>query len=200
MIAHITGTLELKDKDFAVIDVSGIGYKVFAPTSTLNNLPAPGSKVKLFTEQVVREDSITLYGFIAREERNLFLSLLTVSGVGPKSAMSIISSFPLDKLITAIIQGNSGFITSVPGIGSKTAQKIIIDLKEKLAKTQGVSAAGLPGSIPGGSTVISDALSALVTLGYSPKEAREAVMNSKVDLDELKTVEDIIKVALKNLV
>ncbi|HTY13835.1 MAG TPA: Holliday junction branch migration protein RuvA [Candidatus Omnitrophota bacterium] len=199
MIAHISGVLELKDKDFAVIDVSGIGYKVYAPGSTLNNLPAAGSKVKLFTEQVVREDSITLYGFIAKEERNLFNSLLTVSGVGPKSAMSIISSFPLDKLITAIVQGNAALITSVPGIGSKTAQKIIIDLKEKLAKSQGLRPSDLPKGEESASNVISDAISALVTLGYSPREAREAIMNSKADLEDAKTVEDVIKVALKNL-
>ncbi|MFA4967816.1 MAG: Holliday junction branch migration protein RuvA [Candidatus Margulisiibacteriota bacterium] len=196
MIAHIAGTLELKDKDFAVIDISGIGYKVFAPTSTLNLLPAPGAKVKLYTEQVVREDSLTLYGFIAREERNLFASLLTVSGVGPKSAMSVISSFPLDKLITAIIQGNSGLITSVPGIGSKTAQKIIIDLKEKLAKSYGTRPAEFTGGAKGDTNLMSDAISALVTLGYSPREAREAVMKLKESPD---SVEGTIKAALKAL-
>ncbi len=199
MIAHISGTLELKEKDFAVVDIMGVGYKIFAPASTLNNLPSPGNKVTLFTEQVVREDSITLYGFIAKEERNLFTSLLTVSGVGPKSAMAIISSFPLDKLVTAIIQGNSAFITSVPGIGSKTAQKIIIDLKEKLAKSQGLKPSELSNGGEAESTVISDALSALVTLGYSAREAREAIMSSKAGLEEAKTVEDFIKVALKNL-
>jgi Holliday junction DNA helicase RuvA len=199
MISHIQGILEHKDKDFVIVDVSGIGYKIYAPSSTLNQLPNPGDKVKIHTEQVVREDSITLYGFILKEERNLFNSLLTVSGVGPKSAMAMIAGIPLDKLVTAIIQGNYSLITSVPGIGSKTAQKIVIDLKEKLAKSYGAKPIELMGGMRGEANLISDALSALITLGYSPREAREAIMNSKMDLDKAKSVEEILKVALKTL-
>jgi Holliday junction DNA helicase RuvA len=199
MISHIQGILEHKDKDFVIVDVSGVGYKIYAPTSTLNQLSNPGDKVKIHTEQVVREDSITLYGFITREERNLFTSLLTVSGVGPKSAMAMIASIPLDKLVTAIIQGNYSLITSVPGIGSKTAQKIVIDLKEKLAKSYGAKPIELTSGMGGETNLISDALSALITLGYSPREAREAIMNSKMNLDQAKSVEEILKVALKTL-
>ena len=197
MISHIEGKLEHKDKDFLIVDVGGIGYKIFAPTSTINQLPPPGDKVKIHTEQVVREDSVTLYGFISKEERNLFNSLMTVSGVGPKSAMAMIAGIPMDRLITAIVQGNYALITSVPGIGSKTAQKIVIDLKEKLAKNFGSRTEEFSGGTKGDTNLIADALSALVTLGYSPKEAREAVMNSKTD--GAKSVEEIIKIALKAL-
>ncbi len=199
MISHVSGTVDHKDKSFVILEAGGIGYKIYVPASTLDQISGPGDKVKIFTEQVVREDSITLYGFISREERNLFSSLLTVSGVGPKSALAMISGIPLNKLVTAIIQGNADLITSVPGIGSKTAQKIVIDLKEKLAKNYGLKPAQMTAGIPGETSLISDALSALVTLGYSPREAREAIMNSKIDLDSAKSVEEIIKSALMAL-
>jgi len=200
MISHVAGTLEHKDKDFVTIEVAGVGYKIYAPSSTLDSLPPPGGKVKLFTEQVVREDSVSLYGFALREERNLFTTLLTVNGVGPKGAMALISGIPLDKLVAAITQGNVDLLVTAPGIGQKTAQRIIIELKEKLAKTYGLKPAQLTMGIPGGdTTLISDAMSGLMTLGLTPREAREAITGLKDKLDNLKSVEEIIKASLKNL-
>jgi len=198
MISHLVGTMEHKDKDFVTIDVQGVGYKVYVPSSTLDALGKPGEKAKLFTEQIVREDSLSLYGFIRKEERNLFTTLLTVNGVGPKGAMALISGIPLDKLVASIIQGNVDLLVSVPGIGSKTAQRIIIELREKLAKTYGMKPAQMSMGIEGDTTLISDAVSALITLGYSPREARESITALK-NLESLKSVEEIIKSALKNL-
>ncbi|KAF0134845.1 MAG: holliday junction DNA helicase RuvA [Candidatus Saganbacteria bacterium] len=197
MISHIIGIIDQKDKDFIVIDVNGVGYKTFIPAASQSQIPAIGEKIKIYTEQVVREDSVSLYGFLSKEERNLFNNLISVNGVGPKSAMAIISNIPLSKLVSAITQGNAGLITSVPGVGSKTAQKIIIDLKEKIAKQYAGRTAQMIEGIHGDTSLISDALSALVTLGYSPREAREVIM--KIDLEKNKSVEEIIKVALKNL-
>jgi len=199
MISHVAGVLEHKDKNFVTVDVAGVGYKIFAPSSTLDSLPQPGEKVKLYTEQVVREDSLSLYGFISKEERNLFATLLTVSGVGPKGALALISGAPLNKLVAAITQGNVDLLVTVPGIGQKTAQRIIIELKEKLAKTYGLKPAQMTVGISGDTTLISDAMSGLMTLGLTPREAREAITGLKDKLEGLKSVEEIIKAALKNL-
>lgn len=200
MISHISGTLENIDQNSLTIDVGGIGYKVFAPATVLASIPPVGEKIKIYTEQIVREDSITLYGFKTKEEKNLFNSLLNVSGIGPKMAMSIISGLPLDKLVSAISQGNSALLSSVPGIGNKTAQRIIIELKEKIGKAYALESSGGPKGALGEDNIISDAISALMTLGYSPKEARDSILKIDTEKTGAKTVEDIIKVALKNLV
>ncbi|MBI5699795.1 Holliday junction branch migration protein RuvA [Candidatus Saganbacteria bacterium] len=195
MIAHLKGKLEHIDKDHIVIEVNGVGYRVNLSPTVLSRLPKVGSELMVFTYQVVREDELSLYGFLTKEERNLFSTLLTVSGIGPKGASVILSSAPLDKLVAAITRGDAEFISSSPGIGLKTAQKVVIELKEKLAKAYGLKPAQL--SMGGESTVISDSISALITLGYSPKEAREAV--SKIDPENSKSVEEVVKSALKGL-
>lgn len=197
MIAHIAGILEHIGNNFVIVDVSGIGYKVFVSTSYLNEIGKIGDKVKIFTEQIVREDSVALYGFKTREEKNLFNSLLSVSGIGPKSAMSIVSGVELDRLVAAISQGNTEILSSIPGIGTKTAQRIIIELKEKIGKTYGIKAADMAKGISGDEGIISDSISALITLGYSPREARDAIMKIT---GEIKTVEEAIKKALKFLI
>ena len=200
MISHLSGTLEHIDKNFITIDVNGVGYKVFAPTSLLNEIGKPGDKVKIFTEQIVREDSISLYGFSSKEERNLFNSLLSVSGIGPKSALSLVSGLPLNKLVGAISQGNADLLSSIPGIGNKTAQRIIIELKEKIGKTYGMQPLDMAKGVPGEETIVGDAISALITLGYSPREAREAIIKINLDTSKFKNVEEVIKAALKNLI
>lgn len=197
MIAHVAGILEHIGNNFVIVDVSGVGYKVFVSTSYLNEIGKIGDKVKIFTEQIVREDSVALYGFKTREEKNLFNSLLSVSGIGPKSAMSIVSGVELDRLVAAISQGNTEILSSIPGIGTKTAQRIIIELKEKIGKTYGIKAADMAKGISGDEGIISDSISALITLGYSPREARDAIMKIT---EEVKSVEDAIKKALKFLI
>lgn len=198
MISHLNGIIDHLNKDSIVIDVNGVGYKVFASASFLNEVGNPGDKVKIFTEHIVREDSESLYGFLNKEEKNLFNALLSVSGIGPKTAMTISSAYPMDKLVAAISQGNVDILSSIPGIGIKTAQRIIIELKEKIGKTYGIKASEMAKGIPGEQSLVSDAISALVTLGYSPREARDAIL--KTNTDSAKTIEDIIKAALKNLI
>lgn len=199
MISHLNGVLEHIDKNHIVVEVASIGYHVNVPASTLAKLPKPGEKIRIFTYQVVREDDISLYGFLSKEERHLFSLLLSVSGVGPKVSLSILSSFPLDKLVTAITQANVDLLATVPGIGKKTAQKVVIELKEKVAKAYALKPLDLTIGIEGDAPVVSDAISALIALGYSPREARAAILQSGVDLSS-QDVESVIKQALKALV
>jgi len=199
MISHLNGILEHVDKAHLVIDVGNVGYHVYISNATLPRLPKLGEKVKLYTLQVVRENDISLYGFLNKEEKHLFSILLSVSGIGPKAGMSIISSFPIDKLVTAITQGNVDLLSSVPGIGKKTAQKLVIELKDKVAKAYAIKPSDMAVGIQGDQPVISDSISALVSLGYSPREARDAILKSGLDLS-YGNVEDIIKQALKSLI
>jgi len=198
MISHLKGILEHVAQDHVVVEVENIGYRVNVPTSTLNHLPPLGEQVKLFTMQIVREDDISLYGFLSREERSLFALLISVSGVGPKLALALISGFPLDKLVAAIAQADAALLSSVPGIGRKTSERIIVELKEKIGKAYALKPQEMTLGLKGEKTVLSDALSALIALGYSPKEAREAIM--RLNLEEEKPIEEIIKAALKVLV
>jgi holliday junction DNA helicase RuvA len=198
MISHLKGKLEHTDKNHIIIDVRDVGYHVNIPSSTLSRLPKIGDELKLFIYQVVREDDLSLFGFISKEERSLFALLLSVSGIGPKASLKIISSFPIDKLVAAIASGDAEMITSVPGIGSKTAQKLVIELKEKIAKTYAIKPSDMAVGIKGDVPTVSDAISALIALGYSPKEARNTILQSGLDLSTM-SVEDIVKQALKRL-
>jgi Holliday junction DNA helicase RuvA len=198
MISHLAGTLDHIDQNYVVIAVNDIGYKVNVPAAVLSRLPAVGAKVKLFTSQIVREDDISLYGFLNKEERALFNLLLSVSGIGPKMAMALLSGFPLDRLVAGIAQGDIALLSSVSGVGRKKAELIVVELKEKIGKTYAVQPSAMAAGIKGESALISDAIAALIALGYSPKEARAAI--SKLDADQLGSVEAIIKTALKSLV
>ncbi|MFA4844232.1 MAG: Holliday junction branch migration protein RuvA [Candidatus Margulisiibacteriota bacterium] len=198
MIAHLRGTLEHVEPTHVIIDVNQIGYKVNVPRAVLSRLPALGQTVKLFTLQVVREDDISLYGFLAKEEKALFSTLLSVSGVGPKLAMALVSGFPLDQLVTAIAQGDTVLLSSISGVGRKKAELIVVELKEKIAKNYAIKPSDMALGVKGDGALVADSISALISLGYSPKEAREAI--SRLDLAEVKTVEEVIKTALKGLV
>jgi Holliday junction DNA helicase RuvA len=148
----------------------------------------------------VREDAHTLYGFSSKDERNLFRNLLSVSGIGPKVGMSLMSSYPIDKLTAAITQGNVDLITSAPGVGRKTAQKVIIELKEKIAKTFGLLSTDSIASFPDqDQPILKDSISALMTLGYSAAEAKSAALKVLQEDASNKNIEDIIRRSLKNL-
>lgn len=198
MISHLFGLLEHVDQNQIVIDVGNIGYQVKVPASVLNRLPALGEKVKLFTIQVVREDDISLYGFLNKEERALFSLFLSVSGVGPKTAMAIISGFPIDRLVSAVAQGDIAVLSSISGVGRKTAERIVLELKEKIGKAYALKPAEMAAGLSGNQALISDAISALIALGYSPREARESII--KLNVENSASVEDILKEALKALV
>jgi Holliday junction DNA helicase RuvA len=197
MIAHLRGTLEHVDQTHVIIEVNQIGYKVNVPSAVLSRLPAIGQPVKLFTLQVVREDDISLYGFLAKEEKALFSTLLSVSGVGPKLAMALISGFPLDQLVTAIAQGDTALLSSISGVGRKKADLIVVELREKIGKAYAIKPSDMALGVKGDGALVADSISALISLGYSPKEAREAI--ARLDLGKVKTVEEVIKTALKNL-
>lgn len=199
MISQLSGILDSIETNTITVDVNGVGYKVNIPSSTVAKLPGTGEKIKVYTFQVVRENAIDLYGFLRKEERGIFSMLLSVDGIGPKLAAALLSGIKMEDLVVAIAKGSVDLITSVPGIGLKTAQKIVIDLKEKVGKAYAVATSPQGREIPGESPMIADATSALMTLGYTAKEAREAIMRSGIDLAKVKSAEDIIKQSLRAL-
>lgn len=189
MIARIKGTIEFRAEKFAVIDVHGIGYKVFANHDTLSKLPKTGEEISLWIHTEVREDALELYGFFHYSELELFEMLISISGVGPKTALGVMALASADALRKAIASGDTSYLTKVSGIGRKTAEKIILELREKMAgKGVMVEAGELREE--------SDALEALVSLGYTQSEAREAL--SKVP-SSIEGAEKRIKEALKKL-
>ncbi|MFC2012662.1 Holliday junction branch migration protein RuvA [Chloroflexota bacterium] len=189
MIASISGKLESLSGDGAVINVGGIGLLVYLPTSTLSTLGGIGQEVSLHTHFHLREDSATLYGFASAQELALFQTLLSVSGLGPKLALAMLSTMSADKLIMAIATGSSDLLTGIPGIGKKMANRLILELKDKV----GAGLAGAPAveMTPENTEVIS----ALTSLGYSTAEASRAVATlPATDLP----IEEKIKLALQH--
>ncbi len=170
MIASLQGKLAHRGKDYVIVQVGGVGFQVFVPQTLLDSSPRPGQEVTLFTHLHVRENELTLYGCSSEEELAIFRLLLGVSGIGPKVALSILSFLPPDRLEAAIAQEDVATLARVPGIGPKTAKKLVFDLKDK------VSAEVAPG-IPAPALTEADAdlIAALTSLGYSVAEAQEAL-------------------------
>lgn len=188
MIAALKGTLQALDSDGAVIDVNGIGFRVYMPTSTLTTLGATGDQVELHTHLHLREDNITLYGFATPEEKGLFQTLLGVSGLGPRLALAMLSAMSTEKLAMAIVSGSADLLAQIPGVGKKTANRIILELKEKIAA--GWLTTPPPEFVPENA----DVLTALTSLGYSAREASQAV--ATLPPDQKLTLEEKIKLAL----
>lgn len=188
MIGRITGTLAEKTPPQLLIDVNGVGYEVDVPMSSFYNLPALGERVSLLTHFVVREDAQVLFGFLTHEERATFRLLVKISGVGPRTALSILSGLSVDELARAVGLQESGRLIKVPGIGKKTAERLLLELKGKLgdAITQPASVA---------SSAQSDILQALVALGYSDRDAAASLKALPPDVG----VSEGIKLALKSL-
>ncbi len=200
MINHVSGILDHIDTDRITVDVNGIGYEIILTNSVMSRIPKLGEKIKVLTYHYVKEDSEQLFGFASKEEKALFLNLISVSGIGPKSAMNIVSSFEIKKLVVAITKGEIDYLTSVPGIGKKTAQRIIIELKEKLGKMYSLETTdSLTGSAQEEDPLMRDSVAALMSLGYSAKEAKKAVIESGVDLSGSPKIEEVIKRSLRNL-
>ena len=199
MISYIKGTLAQITEDCAVVETGGLGFSVFVSSFTAQAMPSVGSEVKLHTFLYVKEDILALYGFLHKDELELFLMLLKVSGIGPKGALSVLSGMPAGDLRIAIIsQDAKGIARKSSGIGLKTAQKLILELKDKIDYTpfgQDESAQETLPLMPSGAK--SEALMALTALGYSNAQAQKAV-NSVKDADNM-DVEDILKNALKAL-
>lgn len=168
MISFLEGRIELKGEKFAIITVAGIGYRIFASAETIAKIPEKGVSVKLWLHQHVREDALDLYGFLHYGELEFFEMLLAVPGIGPKSGLGVLGVAPVDTLKKAIAAGDTSYLTRVSGIGKKMAEKIVLELKEKLAGR------GITVEAPELKTE-ADALDALISLGYSQREAREAL-------------------------
>ena len=188
MISRLTGVLSEKAPPFVLVDVNGVGYEVQVPMSTFYNLPAVGERVSLLTQFIVREDAQLLYGFATQPERQAFRELIKISGVGPRTALSILSGMGVGDLAQAITLQEAGRLVKVPGIGKKTAERLLLELKGKLGADMGAHA-----------QVTSDAqvdiLQALLALGYNDKEAAAALKALPPDVG----VSDGIKLALKAL-
>lgn len=188
MIGKLTGILSDKNPPQVLVDCGGVGYEVQVPMSTFYNLPASGEKVSLLTHFVVREDAQILYGFQSAEERAAFRELIKISGVGPRTALSVLSGMSVGELSQAVTLQEAGRLIKVPGIGKKTAERLLLELKGKLGADIGASA-----------TLINDAqadiLQALLALGYSDKEAAAALKALPAEVG----VSDGIKLALKAL-
>ena len=190
MIATLEGTLEYRGVDSVIINVAGIGFHVYVPSSTLSQLGAVSDTVSLYTHLHVTQDNVALYGFASGEELALFKNLVSVSGVGPKVALALLSSLSAEQLAMAITGGNVDLISQVPGIGKKVASRLVIELKGKLAKEW--KGAALP-SAPEDA----DAITALTSLGYSLREATQAV--SRLPGSPELSLEEKVKLALEQL-
>jgi Holliday junction DNA helicase RuvA len=188
MIASLYGKLQALGSDWAIINVGGIGFQVYMPTSTLSTLGAIGKEVGLHTHLHLREDNVTLYGFATAEELGLFETLIGVSGLGPRLALAMLSTMSVEKLAIAIATSNVDVLTVVPGIGKKTANRIILELKDKIA-------AGLM-AVPAAQFAEenTEVLAALTSLGYSISEATRAI--ATLPPDQALSLEEKIKLAL----
>lgn len=199
MITSIQGTLTASTPLHAIVELNGFGYEVNVPVTTAEKLPAPGATVKLHTLVIYREDAQTLYGFLTPAERDFFrLMIENVTGVGPKMALTIMSRLSLPSLESAIRMGDIATLAKCPGIGKKTAERLIVELKAKVGGSElGASAVGgaEAGGAPGGSTH-RDAVSALIALGYKAADADQAVRRSALALGPEATTEALIKKAL----
>ncbi len=192
MIAFLKGLLCSVDQDSVVLDVNGVGYQIQVPLPMLANLPAVGSEMLLYTYMVLREDGVSLYGFDDVEYLRYFKMLLGVNGVGPKGALSLLSSVTPDGLAMAVNEGNAGLISKAPGIGMKTAQRIILELKDKL-KT-GLAGNILPGSMTG---INNDAIEALISLGFDSTQSVNYVNNAVNVLGSDAPLTEVVRYALK---
>jgi len=188
MIASLHGTLESLGSDWAIIDVNGVGYQVYAPTSTLSALGARGEEVHLHTHLVMREDSAALYGFASTEELELFQTLIGVSGLGPRLALAMLSAMNVEQVSMAIVAGSVDLLTVVPGIGKKMAERLVLELKDKI----GAGLVATPAALAQENT---DVIAALASLGYSVSEASRAVATLPPSSDL--SLEEKIKLALQ---
>ena len=207
MIHFIHGSLCDVAEGLVVVEAAGVGYGVHVPATVIGALPPIGEDIKIYTYFSLTQNGVDLYGFLSQEDRAMFTMLLTVSGIGPKGALGILSALTPDDLRMAIVTGDSKAISRAPGVGNKTAQRVVLELKDKLDATEvfssaldhghGSGTAVEAGAAAGVYGAQKEAVEALVALGYSNVEASRAV--KKVELSEGMTVDQILKASLKNL-
>jgi len=204
MIAHLSGTLLSKQATSVILDVAGVGYEVTIPLSTFYDLEAPGSPVQLRIYTHVREDALQLFGFKTARERELFMRLISVSGIGPKLGITLLSGMSADEMIASIRTNNLARLTLIPGIGRKTAERLCVELREKVAALSSpeleeeLGAKAEAGSVPTEDSVRADALSALVNLGYQLTAAKKAIDSTMGERDDI-SVESVLRRSLRKL-
>jgi Holliday junction DNA helicase RuvA len=195
MIAHLHGEAVLTGDRWVVIDVGGIGYQVQVTQPELQKISTSQGKVKLFTHMAVREDAITLYGFLHHSELEMFRILIGVSGIGPQTAMNLLSQIGLEDFAIAILNEDEKALTRISGIGTKSAKRLILELRDKMKK---ISDTMVCGEVGKAGPAVHDAVSALISLGFCEKDSREAVNTASVQLNS-PTVQGLIKAALVKL-
>ena len=203
MIAHLSGTLLSKQATSVILDVAGVGYEVSIPLSTFYELEDPGSNVQLRIYTHVREDALQLYGFKTARERELFLRLISVSGIGPKLGITLLSGMSADEMITSIRNNNLAKLTLIPGVGRKTAERLVMELRDKVASLSAAADEDLGAksdvaAVPTEDSMRADALSALLNLGYQRNAAEKAVSASLGEDGEV-SVESILRSSLRKL-
>ncbi len=191
MIHYLKGILEYKSPAFIIVEVGGAGYEINIPLSSFDLLPPEGKEIKINTYLHWRENGLTLYGFVTQEERDFFGLLISISKIGPKSALRIVSRISPSEFKRAIKKGDLATLTHVPGIGGKTAQRLILELKERVEEEEIVE--------PGKETITKDTLSALISLGYTRKEAEKAVKEALRSTEEGVDLAGLIREALRHI-
>ena len=199
MIAHIQGGLNFKSPEYLIIDVDGIGYEVQVPLTTFYDLPEVGSTVALHIHTHVREDALQLYGFRSREEKQLFVRLMSVAGIGPRLAVNILSGITPGELAKTIHQGDLARLVSIPGVGRKTAERMMIEMRDKLPAVALGQELAAPIRLAASDAIIEDALSALLNLGYKKGVAQQAIKQAQQHIQGEVSLENLLKEALRSL-
>jgi Holliday junction DNA helicase RuvA len=197
MIALLTGKIAHKSPEYIILDVNGVGYRVQIPFSTYYELPEGGAQISLNIYTHVKEDAISLYGFRTAEEKDFFQLLISVSGIGPKLAKDILSNIQVNELAAAILRGDLARLSAVPGIGKKTAERLVLELKDKVRKLELGAAATDGEHVAPPSGIEEDVASALINLGYKEAVVKKALAEMRVSPDD--SMEQVLKQALKAL-
>ena len=197
MIAHLIGKLIYKSPDHSIVDVNGIGYKIFTPLSTYYVLPKTGESVTLHIHTRVREDELKLFGFLTEEEQTIFEKLITINKVGPKLALGILSGMSPKNLLTAIMNNDAARLSAIPGVGKKTAERLTLEMKDKLSDLTFEMGHQQDTEVPEGP--YEDALSALVNLGYKKPQAEKSLKSAYNKIGKSSSLEELIKESLNNL-
>lgn len=202
MIGRLKGILLEKKAPDLLLDVNGVGYELLAPMSTFYQLPVVGQGVVLFTHLVVREDAHQLFAFYEEQERALFRALIKVNGVGPKVALAILSGVPAEEFVRLVQNNDVTALTKIPGIGKKTAERLVLDLRDKLAAWQGATRTEQVQVLPElvDKSLSEDAETALIALGYKPQDAAKMVMRVLRDKPDIERSEEIIRLALRAMI
>lgn len=198
MIAHLKGQLTYKSPEYTIIDVNGVGYQVFTPLSTYYALPSSGQTVSLRIHTRVREDELKLFGFLTEEEQTIFQKLITINKVGPRLALGILSGMSPADLLSAVMNNDAAKLSTIPGVGKKTAERLTMEMKDKLADME-LATQHQPDSVPTTQGFYDDALSALCNLGYKRQEAEKALKTIYNQNGKDASLEELIKESLNIL-